>query len=309
MPNPYWNKPNLDRMKELRIQIHQFIKENPEMFDNDDIRNRIPPPSSINESENYLEQDENSIALKDLMLRRLLIASRSSDNIDLSIKSFIDTFKFRKQYDIGRLSIKTTLPIEFFKINPFICDGIDLAGHRLLIVRVKYYRKLPQFDGILKSGMLHILEQFDLEMERGLFPAATMVFDLTDFDYWANYNFELLRFMVTILLKYRGVIQTVLIYEFPTILGWLLRLIESWKIKLIHIVDQYNIDDFIAVDQRPYFLNGTRRPFEPEIPEEAVPFRTLLERLESEVGSIDKKNIDPLCDYIDELMQSIESSN
>ena len=81
------------------------------------------------------------------------------------------------------------------------------------------------------------------------------------------------------------------------------------KIKLIHIVDQYNIDDLIAVDQRPYFLNGTRRPFEPEIPEEAVPFRTLLERLESEVGSIDKKNIDPLCDYIDELMQSIESSN
>lgn len=69
-----------------------------------------------------------------------------------------------------------------------------------------------------------------------MFPAATMVFDLTDFDYWANYNFELLRFMVTILLKYRGVIQTVLIYEFPTILGWLLRLIESWVINALNVI-------------------------------------------------------------------------
>src|SRR5699024_408328 len=83
-----------------------------------------------------------------------------------ALEKFVEIFQFRTQWKVAELSLENTLPIEFFKVVPFIADGADRDGYRLFIIRLKFYRKINQFDVLIKRAMIYLVEQQDILFEK-----------------------------------------------------------------------------------------------------------------------------------------------
>lgn len=303
-----------EQLEALRTLIYDYLSKKCSdetdasslTFDLEDVRNRITPPTvPANERPKH--------RLPDLFLRRLILSIKGNEPLEGALKYFIEAFTFRKEFNLVRTSLEDVIPIEFYKVAPFLCDGVDRNGNQLFIIRVKYYRKLAQFDTLIKQGFMYLLEQFDLQYEKGDFAGATVIIDIQGFDWWTNYNFELVRFVFNGFYHYRGIVKSILIHKFPWALGWMLRLVESWinairgyQHKTLHQIDETNIDEYIDEDQRPDFLYGTRAPFKPPIPSTAVFIDEMLARSR---GKISEKNATVITKYVHELVRLVEEES
>ena len=306
---------DFETIEALRQLIYDYLKKDDNSssaaFDLEDVRSRITPPEvPLDERPKH--------RLPDVLLRRLLLSIKPGEPLEEALKYFIEAFHFRKCYHLVRTRLEDVIPVEFYQVAPFLCDGVDQKGNQLFIIRVKYYRKLPQFDVLIKNGFMYLMEQFDLQFERGDFAGATVVIDIQDFDWWTNYNFELVRFVFNGFYHYRGIVKSILIHRFPWALGWMLRLVESWIMairgyqhKTIHLIDEENIEQFIAADQRPDFLYGTRRKFRPPVPASALPIEEMFARVRQKTfgTKISEKNAQVITKYVRELVDQVEGGD
>lgn len=289
-----------EKIEQLRILIFQYCKENPEKIDMDDVRNRILSPEDV--ANNNMDQNNNKTS--DWMLKRFLIASHKK--VDAALQQFVDFFTFRKNYQMAQMNEENVLPKEFFELHPFDCEGIDKDGNRVLTVRLKYYRKLPQFEVLIKRGIMYFAEKLDLEYEQGLCNGVCLVLDAQDFSV-TNLDMDLLQFIAKqVPTSYSGLMRSALVYEISFLLSYLLKVVEAWmptstdkagnKRKFFHSINKKNIKEFIDDDQRPDFMDGSRA-VNKVVPPTTVPFEQMVRG----VPGIDEPSVKKIQEYLGQL--------
>ncbi|KAH9394117.1 hypothetical protein TYRP_021251 [Tyrophagus putrescentiae] len=89
--------------------------------------------------------------------------------------------------------------------------------------------------------------------------------------------------------------------------SWIMA-IRGYQHKTIHLIDEENIEQFIAADQRPEFLYGTRRKFRPPVPASALPIEEMFARARQKTfgTKISEKNAQVITKYVRELVDQVE---
>lgn len=292
-----------EKIEQLRAKIFEFCAANPETVEIEDVKNRILSPDDVRNN----NVDANNNQTTDWMLKRFLISSHK--DVDAALQKFVEFFTFRKQFNMASMTVENVLPSEFFQIHPFDCDGFDKSGNRTFTVRLKYYRKLPQFENLIKRGIVYFSEQMDLQYEQGLCDGVCLILDAQDFSV-TNLDMDMLQFIVKHTpTLYSGLIRCCLIYETPFLLSYLFKVVEGWlpsstdkngnKRKFFHAVTKKNIDEWIDADQRPDFLNGNR------VVNRAVPPSTLVfDQFVRNVNDIEEQNVKKIKEYLDQLVRA-----
>lgn len=148
-----------DKVDGLRAAIADYLrKENHFSLDIDEVRSRIrllAEDSEEDESSSSSEgearkSDENSSTsssssltpITDWMLKRLLITAPHPLEIASALEHFTEVFTFRSEATISRLTLRSTLPREFFQLGILHSEPrmVDRYGNRLFIIRAKYYK-------------------------------------------------------------------------------------------------------------------------------------------------------------------------
>lgn len=305
MKSSLWREYDVDQTKieQLRAKVFEYTKQHPAEIDIDDVKNRIVSPDDLANN----NVDRNNNATTDWMLKRFLISAHK--DVDAALKKIVEFFSFRKQFNMSQMRLENVLPSEFFQVQPFDCEGFDKDRNRVLTVRLKYYRKLPQFEVLIKRGIIYFAEQLDLQYEQGLCDGVCLVLDSQDFSV-SNLDMDLLQFMVKqVPLSYAGLVKCMLVYELPFLMNYLFKVVEGWmpatvdkngnKRKRYQSVSKKTIDEFIDVDQRPSFLNG-KRSTSVAIPQTSVPFDQMIQ----EVRGIDEPNAKKIQEYMAQLCQA-----
>lgn len=290
-----------ERVEEFRRLVYEYATAHPDEIDLVDVRSRIRPPDE--NEDNYPKA-----AIPDWMLKRLLVSAKVPLKLEFAMAKFVDVFKFRAHWKLSTLTARNTLPVEFYKIVPFIADGEDRDGNRLMIIRIRYYKKLPQFEVIIKRAMVYIVEQIDrLYESEAPFNGVGILMDLTDFHY-RNVDLDLLYFIISLAFKWPGNVRSVFIYNLPMILKMFLSVSQKMIDTLSPIktpvnltsIDSKSIGNYIAPDQLPDFLGGLR-PVKTEVPADALPLEEILHSLED---LIEPANAKKILDYVKELMKN-----
>lgn len=292
-----------EKIEQLRAKVYEFCAQNPDTIEIEDVKNRIL--SSDDVLNNNLDANNNKTT--DWMLKRFLISSHKE--VDAALLKFTEFFTFRKQYKMASMSVENVLPSEFFKIHPFDCEGFDNNGNRIFTVRLKYYRKMPQFENIIKRGIIYFTELLDLEYEQGLCDGVCLIVDVQDFSV-SNLDMDMLQFLVKQTpTLYSGLVRCCLIYETPFLLSYLFKVVEGWlpsstdkngnKRKFFHAVTKKNIHEWIDADQRPYFLSGSRTV------SLTVPSSTLaFDQFVRHSNEIEEQNAKKIKEYLDQLVSA-----
>ena len=294
-----------DKIEQLRVKVYEYARAHPDEIDMDDVRNRIVSPEDI--ANNNFDVNNNKIT--DWMLKRLLIAAHK--DADAALEKFIEFFRFRAIHQVSKMKSENILPTEFFNINPFYWEGFDKERNRVFVIRLKYYKNLPQFDLVIKRGVLYFAEQMDLQYEQGLCDGVCLLLDCQDFSL-INLNMDMLQFMLKqVPSLYRGIVRSVITYEIHYMLSYLIKVVQSWmptpttidkegnKRKLFCSIGKKEINDFVDPDQLPSYLNGTRKPML-EAPDYALPFKQMARN----VAGLEEKNVNKINEYLKELTQN-----
>lgn len=291
-----------EKIEQLRVKVYQFCAENPDAVEIEDVKNRILSPDDVLNN----NVDANNNKTTDWMLKRFLISSHKE--VDAALLKFIEFFTFRKQYKIATMTEENVLPAEFFQIHPFDCEGVDKSGNRIFTVRLKYYRKIPQFENFIKRGIIYFTEQLDLQYEQGLCDGVCLIVDAQDFSV-GNLDMDMLQFLVKQTpTLYSGIVRCCLIYETPFLLSYLFKVVEGWlpsstdkngnKRKFFHAVTKKNIHEWIDDDQRPDFLFGSR-----VVSKTAPPSTLAFEQFVRNVSDIEEQNAKKIKEYLDQLVR------
>lgn len=287
-------------IEELRRKVYEYTAAHPDEVDIEDVRSRIRPP---NEAENVSGP---APAIPNWMLKRLLIAAKVPFNVDSAMEKFAEVFKFRAQWKVNSLTSANTLPVEFYKIVPFIAEGDDREGNRLMIIRLKHYKKLPQFELVIKRAMVYIVEKMDrLYEQEEPFKGVSILMDITDFNYF-NVDLDLLYFIIHLGFKYPGNVRNIFVYNLPFLLKTFLvvsqKMIDSltpFKIIKLTSIDSKSITKYIAPEEIPDFLGGHRPVKANSVPVDAVSLEEMLHILED---LIEPANAKKIIDHVKELM-------
>lgn len=258
------NKNPASLIDHLRRAIYSYLREHPEnsKIDLDDVRKRIPEVSK--------ESETGGIGVPDYMLRRHLLFCKRPLDLDSAMEHFITTFRFRSSYSLSKLTFANTIYEEHFHLlsrSDMITDTTtDRSGNKLVIGRLKYYRKLPQTDRLLQRVALFLTEQYDLQLESGqLFPqqGLTLIADLSDFNYLRDVNLDMIFFGSQLHSAYGGLATKAIGYELHWAFSALYRLLHATLARLLgrrelnlHLATAETIDEHVTSDQRPSFLGG-----------------------------------------------------
>lgn len=293
-----------DKIEQLRVKVYAYARAHPDQVDMDDVKNRIVSPEDI--ANNNVDRNNNQTT--DWMLKRLLIAAHK--DVDAALDKFVEFFKFRANFQLSKLTPKNVLPAEFFHINPFDSEGFDKERNRNFVIRLKYYKKLPQFELIIKRGIMYFAEQMDLQYEQGQCDGVCLVLDCQDFTL-SGLDMDMLQFVIKqVPLSYMGLVRCVLIYEIHYLLGYLFKVVQTWlpastqvdkngnKRKLFFSIGKNEIKDFVEEDQLPDYMQGTRKTSS-EVPSYAVPFDQMVQH----VKGLEEKNARKIKEYLVQLTQ------
>lgn len=313
MKAPLWRDYDVpqEKIEQLRTKIFEYCAANPNTVEVEDVKNRILSPDDVQNN----NVDANNNKTTDWMLKRFLISAHK--DADAAFQKFIEFFTFRKQFNVASMTVENVFPSEFFQIHPFDCGGFDKNGNRCFTVRLKYYRKMPQFENFIKRGIVYFSEQMDLEYEQGaglLCDGVCLILDAQDFGV-TNLDMDMLQFIVKHTPTfYSGLVRCCLIYETPFLLSYLFKVVEGWlpsstdkdgnKRKFFHAVTKKNIHEWIDADQRPDFLNGSREVSK-AVPPTSLPF----EQFVLNVNGMEEQNVKKIKEYLDQLISTLSPSS
>ena len=300
-----------EKIEQLRTKIYQHVHANVDQFDLADVRNRIPPPHDDILNNNDIVSDTTNTTKSvgtDWMLKRFLISSHK--NVDTAFERFVEFFQFRNHYSMHKMRLDNVLSTEIFMVHPFDWEGTDRNGYRTFIIRIKYYRKIPQMEYVIKRGVMYFMEQLDLEYERGQIDGVTIVWDCQGLS-MQSFELDLLQFLAkTVPTMYSGMVRLTLIYELPFLFGYLFKIFETWapnvtdkdgnKIKLFHSVTPKTIENFIERQEIPEFMGGERL-----INRTAPPgMKTFAQLAATELKNLEEKNINKILEHIEKTIEA-----
>ena len=135
----------------------------------------------------------------------------------------------------------------------------DKEGRRILYVRVKMHRKIPQLEERFKRSFVNFVETCDMAANCEF--GWSVVFDMTASGY-ANADLEMLFFvMPTIRRCYPNGVKHVLVCGLPWILNsvakFALAFMPADTAKKIKFVTQEELQEYIPVNHLPDFVGGT----------------------------------------------------
>lgn len=308
-----WRDCDIDEEKfnELTRKISEYIRSHDDI-DLDDVHNRIALPKDQDNDVTIKDNNNNDTKNKYWTVKRLLISTRS--NVNEAFERFQETFRFRKLYQISKLTLENSISKEFFDFRLIDEVGQDRNKMKLLILRINFYKKIPQLDSFLKRALLYRIEKLDLEYEQKLNDGITMVVDVSNFSL-INVNLDLLFFVIKELTSnYRPLIQMLIIYELPYFLSYIVKLAESWiptftdrngkKIKVFAVVDKNSIDEYIDQNDRPDYLNGNLKTFNLTAPESVLSFREMSDVHQS--LNMNAKNVAKINKYVEQLYRDLK---
>ena len=150
-----------DKVDGLRAAIADYLRKESHSsspLDIDEVRSRIrllaedseEDESSSSEGEAQKSDESSSTSsssssltpITDWMLKRLLITAPHPLEIASALEHFTEVFTFRSEATISRLTLRSTLPREFFQLGILHSEPrmVDRYGNRLFIIRAKYYK-------------------------------------------------------------------------------------------------------------------------------------------------------------------------
>lgn len=301
----WWHSTRIDfhLIEQLRARVYEYTYEHPGEIDLSDVQSRIPEDATTSNGEN---------GPSDLMLKRFLTFCRPPFNVDSALQRFIEFFRFRASIGLCKLTTENTICREVWQMRLFLDEGVDREGNKLLIVRAKYYRKLPQSNYLMKRCLLYMIEQYDRMLEKGAIPGLSMLLDLTHFNYLQNVNLPLIHYAVQLQNHYIGLFWNAYAFNLPWGLTVLHRMVHSMLCAIngrenvrMFILDKSNIEEFIEETQRPAFLGG-KLPISRRVPPDAIPFLRLVKILEEEEIVLEPKNVHKIDNYLQETLKIMD---
>ena len=144
--------------------------------------------------------------------------------------------------------------------------------------------------------MIYLFELVNREQEKN---KLTLIFDCIDAE-MSNVDTDLLMFIISLLRNYYPMIlNTVLVYELPSILNYVLKLVHSWlpqdHQKLIDPINKKGFNDYVDPDELPDFLGGTCDLPYKTVPKDVLSADDLVEQLSIIKSAADKltKHLEP----------------
>lgn len=287
-----------EKIEQLRIRIFEYARNNPEEIDIEDLRSRVLAPEDL--ANNNVDTNNNTVT--NWMLKRYLIASHK--DVDVALTKMVEFFRFRTEFRMSQLTLTNCLPTEFYSINPILKQGVDREGNSILLIRLKFYKKIPQFDRFIMRGILYYFEQIDKDYEQGRCDGLCAVLDCTNFSL-TNVDLDLLQFIIkTVPFHYYGLVRNVLIYETPFLLKYIFKVVETWlpsvtdkatgkKRQMFHAVEKKTVEDYIEKSE----IEAALSKKDEVIPKEAVPFMEMVKM----VDGVKAENIDRINQHIQQL--------
>ena len=148
----------------------------------------------------------------------------------------------------------------------------------------------------VKKYIIYLFERVNHEQDKN---KLTLIFDCTDAG-MSNVDTDLLMFITSLLKNYYPIIlNTVLVYELPSILNYVLKLVHSWlpedHQKLIDPITKKELNDYVDPDQLPDFLGGTCDLPYKTAPKDVPSAHDLAQQLSIEKSAVEKliKHLEP----------------
>lgn len=126
-------------IKELRVKILQECESNPGIYSQIDI--------------DKCHQD-------DWYLARFLL--RNKMNVDYSFEMLKKTMRFIHESMVNTLKAED-FPAEFYKLGGLFSHGQDRKGNKVLYMRVRLHKKMPEIQMYVESFLFHKINKVDAE--------------------------------------------------------------------------------------------------------------------------------------------------
>lgn len=239
----------LDHCKKL--QDNNELKRNNH---NNDINKQVNSDTVGEDNQIFYEQDIDDVNNFGFLLQRAVLSQK--ENVSNSLKFLIEMLKFRKNMMLRDIT-DYDMPSDFFEIGGCFEYEPDKNGNKVLYIRTKFVRCIPELSLAFKKFAAHLVYKID---ERDNFSPWTLVLDFQSTG-WQSYDFDLLLFFLTLLRDtFPSNIDKILLVNFPWIFsaGWLLakRSIPEDKRDLIKFISTKDMLEYIDQHNLPDFLDG-----------------------------------------------------
>ncbi|XP_054161632.1 motile sperm domain-containing protein 2-like [Oppia nitens] len=243
-------------------------------------------------------RDIDNIRNSDVIIRRYLEYKNGS--IEESLKMLTTAMKWRKSFGVNDLK-ECSFPREYYQTGGLFTYGTDLNGARLIIFRVMCNKKITVWTEQLKKFIVYLIENESIKIANNECPGVCIVFDCNGAGI-SNVDTDLLSFIVHSFQDYYPmVLQSVIIHELPFLLNYVFKLVLSWLPKdhreVFHSVKKDDINQYIASDQLPDFMDGTN-----EMPYKLYPKSALTaHELAPQIG-INDKDVEKLIQHVQQFI-------
>ena len=172
-----------------------------------------------------------------------------------------------------------------------------------MIIRVKIIKKIDEWMPLVKKFTIYLFEQVFREQEDC---KITLLSDCTDAGI-SNVDLDLFYFAKSLLNYYPMILNSILVNELPSVLGYILKLINSFLPQnineLINIITKIELNDFVDSNQLPDFLDGTCDLPYKDVPNQVLPAYDLAQQLD-----ISKSATDQLIEHLESFISSDQIS-
>lgn len=219
------------------------------------------------EPEEYDEEEiQRKVIESDWFIKRFLILSYKNE--EEAVKSLSAAMKWRKEY--GLKSLKDSyFPREFYQTGALFMYEKDLNGLPSLIMRLKYFKRIPELLQSVKKFCIYNCYKID-EMTNG--SGWILVMDFTDCGYSHYYNLDILHFFITTMhYFFPAGMDFVIAVDLPWILSFCWSLVKVWipekRQGMVKFATKDTLIDFFPIENLPPILGGTCAREYKEVPE------------------------------------------
>jgi len=253
---------------------------------------------SNNNSTEYNTEDIEAIKTNDWKVKRYLLAKKG--NMDEALKMLITSMKWRKTIGVTEFTEKS-FPKEYYQVGGVFTYGKDKTGSTLIILRVKFNKKISEWADLLKKFVVFLVEKQDIKFDGSEGKGVTIIFDCNGAGI-TNVDIDFLQFVVGIMRDYYPKLLTaVIVHEMPFILTYVFKLVQSWlpedQRKLIHLVSKKDINNYVTPEELPDFMGGSNKMSYKIVPKDVPTAQELGEKL-----GMKKKEIDKLVNHVEPLI-------
>lgn len=218
------------------------------------LRDKIVEECSANPG-TYSYADLEKCKSDDWFLSRFLL--RQKLDVNLAFDMLKRAMRFRHE-SLSNSIRRQDFPAEFYQIGGLFGYEPDRKGNRMMYIRVRVHKKIPEIGAVLQAFLYSNIQQLDEEAGgKGI----SIVFDCSGGGL-ANADMDMLLFLVSTLVNYfpKG-LSYLLVHELPWILKPFWHIAKAWisdeHRQLIKFSNSRTIFEYIDKENLPDFMGGT----------------------------------------------------